>query len=607
MRASYYVIDLEAPHVLFVGKRYRKRNVRSGQYFNDASMHWVSNHWADNFNRFLPPKRVEFVPAAVAQLPMRSEEKGRTFVLGLEPYLAGTFRKYNNNSGFVSAAAQRSTPQAFSHFTFHYSCGELMIVDIQGVDDAYTDPQILTRDGEGYGRGNLGSDGMRRFFKSHRCNAVCEYMRLPNMRAMQAKQQRTSRGESDSKGIAESFSTSSDDSSCTTTSTSDSDATSYTSTTSSRSRSRENKFKRRGTHKRDTKSKSKSKSKITKNPSAPSNGPVREPIVTPNKVLVTENPKNTEAAAVCDSPAPKVSVHSVVSSIHVPHRRSVSFQRSPLGDQPIPATGSPIRGQSIKVAPTEEELIHTSVVLSRFQEIMLGRLSVAKRGKGEGMDAAQSKDQAVLAAAIAQAAAIPTQSSTAPVSASTPVPQRLSPGAMDSTPSPNSAPMPSASPILDRPKTKFATSDPTAHLPETMMRHNSVLATSSHNLKLVLQQAAALGDIRDSEKVIISNRLIAPATSPQADGPASPNQPGSTLNTSAAALNLPPGFEQLASPLVGTTMGIGSPLSDAKVVSSEVIQSAPSNPSRGSSSRPHASDASPKHGKKEKKEKKGKP
>ena len=189
MRASYYVVDLSAPQTLFVGKRYRRRNVRSGQYFNDASMHWVSNHWAASFNDFRPPKPVTFVHAAVAQLPQRREEEGRSFVLGLEPHLVGTFRKYNNNSGFVSQSALRSTPQAFSHFTFHYSCGEVMIVDIQGVDDRYTDPQILTRDGEGYGRGNLGRHGMRRFLATHRCNDICNYLRLPNMHAIRQQAQ----------------------------------------------------------------------------------------------------------------------------------------------------------------------------------------------------------------------------------------------------------------------------------------------------------------------------------------------------------------------------------------------------------------------------------
>ena len=56
--------------------------------------------------------------------------------------------KYNSNSGFVDNKSCRQTPQAFSHFTFERSGHELIVVDIQGVGDLYTDPQIHTSDGE---------------------------------------------------------------------------------------------------------------------------------------------------------------------------------------------------------------------------------------------------------------------------------------------------------------------------------------------------------------------------------------------------------------------------------------------------------------------------
>jgi elongation factor 2 kinase len=35
------------------------------------------------------------------------------------------------------------TPQAFSAFSFFASGGNIMVVDIQGVGDLYTDPQVL--------------------------------------------------------------------------------------------------------------------------------------------------------------------------------------------------------------------------------------------------------------------------------------------------------------------------------------------------------------------------------------------------------------------------------------------------------------------------------
>ncbi|CAF4396997.1 unnamed protein product, partial [Rotaria sordida] len=63
----------------------------------------------------------------------------------------GNYIKYNSNSGFVCDDTLRHTPQAFSHFTFEASCHEQIVVDIQGVGDLYTDPQIHTNLGFEYG------------------------------------------------------------------------------------------------------------------------------------------------------------------------------------------------------------------------------------------------------------------------------------------------------------------------------------------------------------------------------------------------------------------------------------------------------------------------
>lgn len=175
MRVCYHVMDMQRRTCQLVAKRYIREGVKRHQYYEDVAMYMVAAHWGRLYNTLDPPKKIKYVPAAVLELPQR---RPRPLMFALEPMLVGTFCKHNNNYGFV-ARRSRWTPQAFSHFTYAASEGNVLIVDIQGVEDIYTDPQILTRDGVGYGRGNLGHKGIRRFMRSHRCNPVCRALGLP--------------------------------------------------------------------------------------------------------------------------------------------------------------------------------------------------------------------------------------------------------------------------------------------------------------------------------------------------------------------------------------------------------------------------------------------
>ncbi|KFH41594.1 Alpha-protein kinase-like protein [Hapsidospora chrysogenum ATCC 11550] len=104
----------------------------------------------------------------------------------LEPYIEGTYVKYNNNSGYVNHdipagdAEFNQAAQAFSHFTFERSCGHLLVCDLQGVGRVLTDPAIHTLDRNRFRLTdtNLNADGFKFFFSTHECGDICRELGL---------------------------------------------------------------------------------------------------------------------------------------------------------------------------------------------------------------------------------------------------------------------------------------------------------------------------------------------------------------------------------------------------------------------------------------------
>ncbi|CAG0922754.1 unnamed protein product, partial [Notodromas monacha] len=156
----------------YVAKRYMEPVDRS-VYFEDVKLQMDAKLWGEEFNRHNPPKKVDIIQMYVVELVDRPNKP----VFHLEHFIGGDYVKYNSNSGFVGDEF-RQTPHAFSHFTFERSGHELLVVDVQGVGDLYTDPQIHTVSGTEYGDGNLGTRGMGLFFHSHVCNAICSKLNL---------------------------------------------------------------------------------------------------------------------------------------------------------------------------------------------------------------------------------------------------------------------------------------------------------------------------------------------------------------------------------------------------------------------------------------------
>ncbi|XP_059825691.1 transient receptor potential cation channel subfamily M member 6 isoform X1 [Hypanus sabinus] len=109
--------------------------------------------------------------------------------LTMEKYMNGQFRKYNNNNGdeIVPTNLMEETMLAFSHWTFEYTRGELLVLDLQGVGENLTDPSVIKAEEKlsqemEFGPANLGEEAIRNFTVKHHCNTCCKKLKLPDLR-----------------------------------------------------------------------------------------------------------------------------------------------------------------------------------------------------------------------------------------------------------------------------------------------------------------------------------------------------------------------------------------------------------------------------------------
>uniref|UniRef100_A0A4W5PAD7 non-specific serine/threonine protein kinase n=1 Tax=Hucho hucho TaxID=62062 RepID=A0A4W5PAD7_9TELE len=107
----------------------------------------------------------------------------------IEECITGEFRKFNNNNGdeIVPTNLLEETMLAFSHWTYEYTRGELLVLDLQGVGEILTDPSVIKSGEKGsydmiFGPANLGDDAIRNFQAKHHCNSCCRKLKLPDLK-----------------------------------------------------------------------------------------------------------------------------------------------------------------------------------------------------------------------------------------------------------------------------------------------------------------------------------------------------------------------------------------------------------------------------------------
>jgi hypothetical protein len=173
----------------FVVKSFKKKGKRLAHLAEDMRCQALCKAFALEFNALLGDENsIDFVVSTClkGKSGIGSDEE----CLSLEPYIRGTYVKYNNNCGFVNEDNPHDrfneAAQAFSHFTFERSRGAFLVSDLQGVNHRLTDPTIHTLDPERFklSDGNLGISGFKFFFATHMCNRICTTLRLMSNKVM---------------------------------------------------------------------------------------------------------------------------------------------------------------------------------------------------------------------------------------------------------------------------------------------------------------------------------------------------------------------------------------------------------------------------------------
>jgi len=93
----------------------------------------------------------------------------------VEPFIGTSYDKFNSNSGWENITCGASMG-ALSHWTYHYTNGTKLLVDLQGVKNnsgyILTDP-VICSGSQSFGCTDLGLIGIDSWFANHHCTGLC--------------------------------------------------------------------------------------------------------------------------------------------------------------------------------------------------------------------------------------------------------------------------------------------------------------------------------------------------------------------------------------------------------------------------------------------------
>jgi hypothetical protein len=158
---------------------------------NDGMVNGVYKHMPLDVDFELKQLRAEDKAAALAEIAEDDEDESSDDDSDNE----SVFSNFKEDSDETGGPAESDTDpsdylQAFTHFTYRYTYGKVMVCDLQGIFNTdmtpptfqLTDPAIHYASYKGrrmvYGRTDKGRSGHYNFFKTHKCTSICKYLEL---------------------------------------------------------------------------------------------------------------------------------------------------------------------------------------------------------------------------------------------------------------------------------------------------------------------------------------------------------------------------------------------------------------------------------------------